>query len=144
MTIYDPGADMAVRYPDWVVRSAPLGAVPELLCRTRRVILLDDRLRGAERRCALAHAVAHLDLGHWLAMDRRAETLEEQAADDLAAERLMPIELLADIGVWSLSRGEAAAELDVTEHLLLIRWYGRSAAETGYIERRLAAREGAA
>jgi hypothetical protein len=141
MKVYDPGADMAERYPSWVVRSAPLGAVPELLCRRRRVVLLDDRLRGAERRCALAHAVAHLDLGHWLTMDRRAETLEEQAADDLSAERLMPVELLADIGVWALSTAEAAAELDVTEALLLARWDDD---DLEPIRRRLAAREDAA
>jgi hypothetical protein len=141
MKVYDPGEDMAERYPTWVVRSRPLGAVPELLCRRRRVILLDDRLRDAERRCALAHAVAHLDLGHWQTMDQRAETREEQAADDLAAERLLPAWRLLDAGVWALSSAEAAAELDVTEALLLARWDDD---EIAPIRRRLAAREDAA
>jgi hypothetical protein len=141
MNVYDPGADMADRYPGWVVRSAPLGAVPELLCRRRRVILLDDRLCGADKRCALAHAVAHLDLGHWQTMDRRAETREEQAADDLAAERLMPASLLLDAGVWALTAEEAAAELNVTESLLLARWDDD---EIAPIRRRIAAREDAA
>lgn len=144
MKVYDPGADMAARYPGWVVRKAPLGAVPELLCPRRRVVLLDERLGATERRCALAHAVAHLDLGHGLTMDRRAETQEENAADDLAAVRLMPVELLADVGAWALSRAEAAAELDVTEALLLIRWDSRTPDETDYLMRRLAALDGAA
>jgi hypothetical protein len=141
MKVYDPGADMAERYPGWVVRSAPLGAVPELLCRRRRVVLLDDRLRGADRRCALAHAVAHLDLGHWLTMDRRAETLEEQAADDLAAFRLMPVHLLADVGAWALSTAEAAAELDLTEAFLMARWDGRTSDERDYLFDRFRLRE---
>lgn len=140
MNVYNPGDDMAARYPGWVVRPAPLGAVPELLCRRRRVILLDERLRGADKRCALAHAVAHLDLDHGVTADQRAESREEQAADDLAAERLMPLWLLQRVGVWALSSREAAAELDVTENLLLVRWDGLDLVT----KRRIAAREDAA
>lgn len=140
MKVYNPGDDMAARYPGWVVRSAPLGAVPELLCPRRRVILLDQRLHGPDKRCALAHAVAHLDLRHGLTMDRRAETREEQAADDLAAERLLPEWRLADAGLWVRSAKEAADELDVTENLLLVRWDGLDTPT----KRRIAAREDAA
>lgn len=144
MSVYDPGADMAVRYPGWVVRDAPLGAVPELLCRRRRVILLDHRLRGSERRCALAHAVAHLDLGHDLTGDRRSETREELAADDLAAERLMPVWQMAEAGVWSLSVEEAAHELDVTTELLLQRWDALEPDDRRAIQHRIEAKGDAA
>ncbi len=142
--VYDPGDDMAERYPGWVVRKVALRGVPELLCRRRRVILLERSLSAAEYRCALAHAVAHLDLGHEVAMDRRAETREEIAADDLAAERLMPLWRFADVGAWSMSPQEAAVELDVTEALLLIRWDGLGPAELDHVRGRVAAREDAA
>lgn len=141
---YDPGADVAARYPDWVVRHRSLRGVPEILCRRRQVILIEKNLSLAERRCALAHAIAHLDLGHDLAMDRVAETREEQAADDLAAERLMPVQQLADAGVWALSGEEAAHEMDVTTDFLLQRWDALAPADREYIERRVAANEGAA
>jgi hypothetical protein len=142
--IYDPGKDIAQRYPDWVVRHESLRGVPELLCPVRRVILIEKGMRRAERDCALAHAIAHLDLGHDLTMDRRAESREEQAADDLAAARLLPVWRLAEIGIWALSGREAAAELGVTENLLLVRWDNRTPDERRYLEVRMAAREGAA
>lgn len=141
MNHYDPGADIAARYPRWVVRHRHLRGVPEVLCRQRRVILLEQSLGPAERRCALAHAIAHLDLDHEVAMDRRAETLEEQAADDLAARRLLPLQRFVDAGVWSLSPTEAAHELDVTEPFLLLRWDGLSSQQLAWIRERDHTRE---
>src|SRR5690242_18573471 len=61
---YDPGADAARRYPDWVIRHRDLRGVPEVMCPTRKVILLEDTHDRASRRCSLAHAVAHIDLAH--------------------------------------------------------------------------------
>jgi hypothetical protein len=119
---YDPDADVAARFPDWIVASVDLGGViPEVLSPARRVILLERTLDRAARRSSLAHAVAHLDLGHHRTLAGWFENREEAAADELAARRLIPIDDLGRVLAWTDDRVEAAAELDVDLAMLAVR-----------------------
>ena len=61
LTKYDPRNDARGRYPDWIIEHVDLWGLTEVMCPSRRVILLHD---GGDRSVGVAHAVAHLDLGH--------------------------------------------------------------------------------
>lgn len=117
---YDPGADAAARYPDWVIRHRDLRGVPEVMCPDRKVILIEDSHDRVRRRCSLAHAVAHIDLGHQ-ALRGVLSKRQELAADKLAAGRLIRSHSLADAVLWAESYEELAHELDVDERMLWIR-----------------------
>lgn len=120
--IYDPGADAALRYPDWIVTTADLGGViPEVMCRVRRVILIEADQSPAAQRSSLAHAVAHLDLGHARTTSGFFENREEAEADRLAAERLIPLEALAAALVGARVPAAVASELDVDLPMLRVR-----------------------
>lgn len=111
---YDPGADAAERYPDWVIRRRPLGwGLTEVLCKRSRVILLEAGTTTAQRRCCLAHAIAHLDLGHHAGSRDRYDRRQEAEADQLAARRLLPLESLVWALQWTHNPREAADELVV-------------------------------
>lgn len=89
---YSPWDDAGQRLADWIIEHVSLGGLHEVMCWQRRVILLESDRTVAERRSDLAHAIAHIDLGHREALDRK----NEQAADRLAAKRLIDREDLAD------------------------------------------------
>jgi len=110
---YDPGADALARYPDWVIRHRHLGGIPEVMCRRSKVILLEAGASRAERRCSLAHAVAHLDLGHTARRNKVIDKRQEAAANQLAARRLISIEQLAGVLRWTRDSHEIACELGV-------------------------------
>ena len=134
--MYDPGRDAAERYPDWVIRHRPLGGViPEVLCRRRKTILIDAGSSWPEKRCSLAHAVAHLDLDHPAAATATFERWMEAEANGLAARRLIPLEALADVLCWTRYTTEIAAELQVDLHTLEVRRRRLHAAERGYLQR---------
>ncbi|MFL6158597.1 MAG: ImmA/IrrE family metallo-endopeptidase [Marmoricola sp.] len=119
---YDPYADLADRYPDWTVGTADLGGViPEVLSRSCRVVLLEASDPPARQRCSLAHAVAHLDLGHAAVLSGFFENREELQADELAAVRLVPVDLLGRALGRSRDRAEVAHELQVDEQTLRVR-----------------------
>jgi Zn-dependent peptidase ImmA (M78 family) len=119
---YDPGADAAARYPDWVIRRRNLGwGITEVLCRKSRVILLERGTDAARRRCSLAHAIAHLDLGHGAAMTARFERRQEAEATQLAARRLRPLDDLVWAVQWTHDLEEAAVELEVDMDTLQTR-----------------------
>ncbi|HET6154323.1 MAG TPA: ImmA/IrrE family metallo-endopeptidase [Marmoricola sp.] len=119
---YDPYADLAHRYPDWVVVAADLGGlVPEVLSVARRVVLLEREQSQAGLRCSLAHAVAHLDLGHAHTIAGFFESREEADADALAAVRLIPLSALAGALSWTRDRTELASELHVDAQMLRAR-----------------------
>lgn len=134
---------MAARYPGWVVRHRRIAPIPEVLCVRRRVILLDTEADRSARRCALAHAVAHIDLGHSPESGKTGRRYEA-AADALAATRLIPLGRLADVLTWALGPDEVADELDVTEHMVRVRVRALSVVEKRMISRRVLSREGAA
>lgn len=84
-----------------------------------RTIALNQTMDATERRCVLAHELAHWERGPvpctpWLAAK------EETACDVIAARRLVPIDALAGIA-WCDNPGQAAEELDVTEDVLACR-----------------------
>lgn len=140
--MYDPGADAAERYPDWVVRTRDLMQVPEVLCWERQVILVNQALSKTERRCALAHAIAHLDLEHRAVFGERFEAREEAEADELAAERLLDdVTVIANAAYSAMSFAELAADLNVTPRILRIRWASLRPQDRMRLERRLAAME---
>ncbi|MCZ4498972.1 MAG: hypothetical protein JWQ74_1525 [Marmoricola sp.] len=119
---YDPVADVAERYPEWFVGTAPLGGViPEVLCLDRRVILVEQDQDPAAQRCSLAHAVAHLDLGHGRAVAGFFENREEADADCHAARLLISLEAFAEALSWTRSRIEVADELVVDLAILAVR-----------------------
>jgi Zn-dependent peptidase ImmA (M78 family) len=84
-----------------------------VLCRRRKVILIASGSTWPEKRCSLAHAVAHLDLGHHEVAGRQFAAAHERAANQLAARRMVTLDALADVLSWTRSRGEIASELDV-------------------------------
>ena len=133
---YDPAADVASRYPDWIVGRADLqGLVPEVLCWARRVILIDGGSSPEVQRSSLAHAVAHLDLGHTVTLSGHFENREEVQADLLAARRLIPLDDLAAAVAWSRDRGEVACQLGVDLPMLRIRELSLDAAERRRLRR---------
>ncbi|NUO57284.1 MAG: ImmA/IrrE family metallo-endopeptidase [Hamadaea sp.] len=117
---YDPGADAARRHPDWVIRHRDLRGVPEVMCPERKVILIEDAQDRATRRCNLAHALAHIDLGHQ-AQTGVLSKRQELAADKLAARRLVRASALAEAAISAESFEELAHELDVDERMLWVR-----------------------
>lgn len=118
---YDPGRDAALRYPGWVIRHRPIG-VPEVLDLRRRVILLDDSGTWHQKRSSLAHALAHLDLGH-VVIGGHLGDLQERDAELLAARRLMPLAALADAIRWCREPrwDDVAHELGVDARMLRAR-----------------------
>lgn len=133
---YDPGADAASRYPDWVIRHRPLGGViPEVLCRRRRVILIETVHSWPEKRCSLAHALAHLDLGHDQAPGGVFARRQESQANQMAARRLIALDHLADVLGWTRHREEIAAELDVDLATLGVRERHLHPSERHYLRR---------
>lgn len=133
---YDPAADLASRYPEWVVGRADLGGlVPEVLCWVRQVILVDASSSPEVQRSSLAHAIAHLDLGHTRTIAGYFENREESRADELAAERLIPLEALADALRWSRDRNEVAGQLGVDLTMLQTRERGLRPAERRRLRR---------
>ena len=77
-------------------------------------IWMEPDLLQVERRCTLAHELAHVDLGH----TTRPSVAEESAAKRLTARRLIDWDGLVDAFRWSDSVQEAADELWVTVDVL--------------------------
>lgn len=114
-----------------------LGGVKEAMCVKDRVILLDQSRSMIERRCDLAHAVAHIELGH---TDRRNKA-DERAAVRYAAKMLIDLDDLADAIETSAGLVDecAAAYLNVDMETLAARVEYIHPAERGYLRRRLSA-----
>lgn len=89
------------------------------------VILMRPGLLQVERRCALAHELAHRALEHSgqcrYPDAERQDRRQERDADEWAARRLITVEQLADALVWSDDPAEVADCLWVTPHLLTVR-----------------------
>lgn len=135
MQDHDPGADAAERHPSIVIRHRSLGGVPAVVSLSRGVILIERDMPKAERRCSLAHEIAHLDLDHRAPV---CEGREERKADELAAVRLLPLDRLADVLRWALSPEEVAAELEVTTHIVRVRIKALTDDEKAWIEAQMA------
>lgn len=77
-------------------------------------IWMEPRLLQVERRCTLAHELAHIDLGH----TTKPTVGEESAARRLAAQQLIEWDALVDAFRWAHNAIEAADELWVTPEVL--------------------------
>jgi hypothetical protein len=133
--IYSPWDDAGARLEDWIIEHVSLGGLIEVMCWKRKVILLESDRTVAQRRSDLAHAIAHVDLGHRLALDRK----NEQAADRLAAKRLISRQELVEAIKWTGGRiGQETAELlRVDIATLRSRLTYLHPAESSYIRREL-------
>lgn len=135
---YDPGADAAARYPDWVIRHRRLGwGIPEVMCSKSKVILLEAGHSWAEKRCSLAHAVAHLDLEHFAGVSGIFDKRQESQANQLAARRLITLEAMAAALSWTRAPAEIAAELIVDRATLLVRRKHMHPSELQYLDYRV-------
>lgn len=150
--IYDPWQDLRDRnHLTLAITRLPIGDAWYL--HDVPGIALDDRLTRVERRCVLAHELAHIDLGH---MDQAANGLcwdlgtsriarrRELAADKIAARRLILTRRLAEALCSHDDQPSVADDLDVTERVLAVRLDHLHPAERGYITRRIAMRESVA
>lgn len=124
-------------HPDWAVEwtrlpDGILGATDH----TRRLILLDERLLQAERRCTIAHELEHVRRGP--VPDDDLLAAREEAAIDLAvSQQLIRIDDLGDALAWSRWPQEAADELWVDAATLAVRLRHLTPAETEELARRL-------
>lgn len=147
MTIYNPWAHVQ-GFPDVLVVLDELEHAEAYWEPDERVILIDRRLSQAERRCRLAHELAHLEAGdehccHGPDSGRLAAR-QELRADAAASARLIDLDALADALTWALDPQEVAEALHVDVRTVRARVRHLTADEKSYIERRLAARDGAA
>lgn len=77
-------------------------------------IVLEHRQLQVERRCTLAHELAHIDLGH----TTETTVQEETTARRYAAQKLIEWDALVDVFKWAHNAHEAADELWVTPEVL--------------------------
>lgn len=96
-----------------------------------RIVLHPDQLQ-VERRCTLAHELAHIELGH----TRGCHPWDETQARQYAARWLITMDRLLDVLSWTNDLDEAADELWVDEETLRDRLDGLSEIERAMIVRR--------
>ena len=107
-----------------------------------QVILMAKGLTQRARRTALAHELAHIDLGHagchdYPDADRQDQRIHSEA-DQLAARRLIPLDRLVYALKWSRDLEEVADELWVEPHVVVTRLDHLHPAERHLIRRVLA------
>jgi Zn-dependent peptidase ImmA (M78 family) len=107
----------------------------------RDMIVMDSRLKQVDRRCALAHELAHRERGDRPCGLDWFDARQEAAADLMAARWLISRDALLAALRWSDDRHEIADELWVTVDLLRVRLDGLHPSERHYLRRRLAEQE---
>ena len=83
----------------------------------RSTIYIDPDQTQAQRRCTLAHELAHIELGHI----NGATPREEAAAREHAARRMISLDRLIDALRWADNLEEVADELWVDHQTLIDR-----------------------
>ncbi|WP_460447411.1 ImmA/IrrE family metallo-endopeptidase [Angustibacter aerolatus] len=121
---WSPWGELA-RHPDIWVHRCRLQEGRGWWVPSERVILLDAGLDRRTARCVLAHELAHALLGHtWPEGYRESGWLAarlERQADRWAAERLLPVDVLAPVLAERRDPDATAQRLDVTPELLRTR-----------------------
>lgn len=102
-----------------------------------RTVLLHPRLTQVERRCVLAHELAHVERGDHgrCATDWHRSKMETEV-HEIAARRLIPIEYLSLALLLHDNLHDQAEELWVTPHMLQVRLACLTDTERGIIEGR--------
>lgn len=136
--MYDPWADLKSR-PGIVFNMANLPTGDAWWLPGIQAIAINKGMSRVERRCALAHELAHVDLGD-IHMNGRAGRRNEDEADQLAARRLINIDDLIGV-IFADSYAAAADDLDVSEHILRVRMKHLHPAERGALKRARSMRE---
>lgn len=144
MGTYCPWRDIGARLPDVVVSLQDIAPARAAWVAGPRVVFLDKRLSTVEGRCALAHELAHIDLDHKPRGIAYFDRRQEREADRLAARRLIPIDRLADVLMWTRDEGAVAEALHVDVDTVNCRLSSLHPAERHHIEARLAQLEYAA
>lgn len=135
--MYDPGRDLAVRYPDWRIRSADLGGTHGALWPARRLLVVPSGATLTEWRCCVAHEIVHLDRGDLRAASSWHERRQERQTRIEAARRLIPLASLVEALRWTNDDHELADVLDVDLDTLHCRSSNFTADEVATIEREL-------
>lgn len=139
---YSPWADARERHPDIHIEKWDIAPARGVWVASERVILLDKRLTRVERRCTLAHEIAHIDLGHGEARGWFARRMERDANRVAARRLLRSLSDLADaLCLYPHHLGAVAEHLGVTVAVLRVRLENLTRAEERYIATRVAALE---
>lgn len=94
------------------------------------VIVLDDRLTQAERRCVLMHELVHRSRGDVPCTDTLTGRRQEKSCHEQVARLLIPFPQLLAAMQWGRDPHELADELWVDVKTLRVRIRGLSAAES--------------
>lgn len=111
---------------------------------TERVLFIDSRLTRAEARCALAHELEHINRGDVSVADVSSvlDVRQEIATSVAAARRLIPLDRLVTVLLWSQDEYEIADELHVDVETIRLRLLTLTVDEHAVIDRRLLQDEG--
>lgn len=102
-----------------------------------QMILLDDRLDQAERRCTLVHEMVHHISGDHVALTPELSAMQERMCKDRTARLLITINALADALAWSEHAAEIADYLWVDEATLYDRFNNLTPEEQSYLTQRM-------
>jgi Zn-dependent peptidase ImmA (M78 family) len=97
------------------------------------VILLDERLTQAERRCTLLHELVHRMRGDSHVEDQRELSRQERDCHLTVARLLIPLDRLKAAMQWGRDPQELADELWVDVETLQARVMGLSAEEAAFV-----------
>jgi Zn-dependent peptidase ImmA (M78 family) len=141
---YHPYRELAAR-PHLTLGLCPLPAGQDARWYpASQTILLGTHLGQSSRRSALAHELAHVDLGHCGLDGSQDAAKQEREADDLAARRLIGLDDLVEALLWSQDEHELAEWLWVDVDIIRARLTSLSDQERNEIEKRLWAQEASA
>lgn len=112
--MYDPGRDLALRYPEWRVIRRPLHGAYGVMIYSRRLIIVDSLAPQVEWDCTVAHEIVHLDrgdrctLGNPIVDERREAAVRRETA-----RRMIDPDRLRALDLFGRRPAEVAEELGV-------------------------------
>lgn len=131
---------MQRRYPDIDVEYVPLAMMRGAWVSSESMILIDQDMHRVMRRAALAHEIAHIDLGHRTHLEGRMGRRAERDADRLADRRLLgSISDIAEaVATYAGDNSAIADALDVPVEVLIRRVETMHPRDRARIEARVA------
>lgn len=135
--VYDPVVDLQLRHAHIHLAVADIGPAHGALFPEHAVIILGEDLTPAERRTALAHEIAHLDLKHAPSGLSWFDLRQEAEADKLAARRLISLVAFAEAVMVANDDRSIARYLDVEPAAVRLWRSTLTPAETAVIEARI-------